>query len=594
METLKSIGRRHFARFVNVFFIFAIIVIVGLVVNHGFIDGNFHFFNRFYKPVNAVFSLLSIVMSLYLLLIADKKFLKVARMIFTVASVIYFIISVLWWANILTEYMDVHSLQVFFAIVIGFMAMSYKISSLGNSNLHPSLLFVLSFLFLIILGVFFLMLPHATYHRITFLQALFTATSAVTVTGLAVLDTGKDFTFLGQMIILFLIQLGGLGILTITNIFSMVFTASSSFKNRMMVSEMIKEMDNNNTFSTLFKIISITLLVEVIGAVLIYFSTFHSNIGAENRIFFSIFHSISAFCNAGFSTLSSSMNEEGVQFNYYFQLVVCWLIITGGLGYLVIINQYELVRRRITKFFATKNSYYLIDSSMGVNKISTNTYIVLKTTFILLIAGTLLFFFAEYFGTLEKHSPLGKIIVSFFNSTTARTAGFNNVDMASLGIPAVMLIMALMWIGASPGSTGGGVKTTTFAVALMNIWNLILGKNTNIVRNKEISQSTLNQVNAVILLSIFAISFGSFFISFFNQDLKFRDILFECISAYSTVGLSLGITSKLTAESQVAIILLMFLGRVSFLTFLIGIVGQIVKPKKQIEPYYPKENVFIN
>jgi len=490
--------------------------------------------------------------------------------------------------------MDVHSLQVFFAIVIGFMAMSYKISSLGNSNLHPSLLFVLSFLFLIILGVFFLMLPHATYHRITFLQALFTATSAVTVTGLAVLDTGKDFTFLGQMIILFLIQLGGLGILTITNIFSMVFTASSSFKNRMMVSEMIKEMDNNNTFSTLFKIISITLLVEVIGAVLIYFSTFHSNIGAENRIFFSIFHSISAFCNAGFSTLSSSMNEEGVQFNYYFQLVVCWLIITGGLGYLVIINQYELVRRRITKFFATKNSYYLIDSSMGVNKISTNTYIVLKTTFILLIAGTLLFFFAEYFGTLEKHSPLGKIIVSFFNSTTARTAGFNNVDMASLGIPAVMLIMALMWIGASPGSTGGGVKTTTFAVALMNIWNLILGKNTNIVRNKEISQSTLNQVNAVILLSIFAISFGSFFISFFNQDLKFRDILFECISAYSTVGLSLGITSKLTAESQVAIILLMFLGRVSFLTFLIGIVGQIVKPKKQIEPYYPKENVFIN
>lgn len=202
---------------------------------------------------------------------------------------------------------------------------------------------------------------------------------------------------------------------------------------------------------------------------------------------------------------------------------------------------------------------------------------------------------AEYHGTLSEHSLFGKIVVSIFNSTTARTAGFNNVNMKDLGIPAVMLLMALMWIGASPASTGGGIKTTTFAVALLNLWNQIIGKEKLIIRNREIPPSTINQVNAVILLSIFAISTGTFIISFSHPDVLFKDILFECISAYSTVGLSVGITPGLDNTSLIVLILLMFLGRVSFLTFLIGIFNTLSKRKESgIEPYYPKENVFIN
>ena len=185
-------------------------------------------------------------------------------------------------------------------------------------------------------------------------------------------------------------------------------------------------------------------------------------------------------------------------------------------------------------------------------------------------------------------------MVSFFNSTTPRTAGFNNVNMAELGLPAIMLTMALMWIGASPGSTGGGIKTTTFAVALINLWNQIRGREKIIVRNKEIPVSAVNQVNAVILLSIFAISFGTFLISFMQPELLFKDILFECISAYSTVGLSVGITPKLLDFSHITLIMLMFLGRVSFLTFLIGLFSMIFEDEKGCQPYYPKENVFIN
>jgi trk system potassium uptake protein len=205
-----------------------------------------------------------------------------------------------------------------------------------------------------------------------------------------------------------------------------------------------------------------------------------------------------------------------------------------------------------------------------------------------------LFLLAEYNGTLKEHSLFGKIVVSFFNSVTPRTAGFNNINMADMGIPAFMLTMALMWIGASPGSTGGGIKTTTFAVALLNLWNQIRGKDRLIINFREIPNVAINQVNAVILLSIFAISFGTFLLSFVNPGISFKDLLFECISAYSTVGLSVGITPGLGQFSHIVLIILMFLGRVSFLTFLIGIFSRLFSDSSGCDPYYPKENVIIN
>ena len=593
MDTFIEFGNKNFKFVTNIVFFLAILIISGQILEAGFTSEQLSLFNQLYRPLNLIFSILSAVMSLYLYLITKNIYIKAGRLLFFLISIIYFIISIFWLLNLFNNVIDVEGIRLFIAVFIGFMAISFKIASLGNSSIHPSLLFVLSFVFLILFGTFCLMLPAAAYKNVGFVQALFTSTSAVTVTGLAVLDTGKDFTLFGQTIIMILLQLGGLGILTVTNVFALVFKSTSTFKNRMMVSDMIKELDNKNTFSTLFKIIFITLMVEFVGAIFIYFSVVNNPEISTNPTFFAAFHAVSAFCNGGFSTLSNSLYEESVRHNYFLQLTICWLIITGGLGYSVMINHYLLLKNKVKNKLTTLKVTPL-KTKVDFARTSSNTRIILVTTSILLLVGTILFFLAEYNGTLKEHSLLGKIVVSFFNSATPRTAGFNNINMAEMGIPAFMLTMALMWIGASPGSTGGGIKTTTFAVAMLNLWNQIKGKDRLIINFKEIPNVTINQVNAVILLSIFAISFSTFLLAFFNPELLFKDLLFESISAYSTVGLSVGITPGLGQWSQIVLIILMFLGRVSFLTFLIGIFSRIFNESPGCDPYYPKENVIIN
>ncbi len=483
--------------------------------------------------------------------------------------------------------------QMYLSLLVAFIAISFKIADFGNTSIHPALLFILSFAFVILMGTFGLMLPEASERPVSFMQALFTSTSAVTVTGLTVLDTGKDFTFLGQCIIMMLLQLGGLGILTITNLFALVFQSSSSFRNRLMVGDMIKEINNKDTFNTLFKIILFTMGVELTGALFIYIFIYGDRSVTSNPLFFSLFHSVSAFCNGGFSTLSNNLYESTVRYNYAFQMVIAWLIITGGIGYTVLINHYILIKNKLHKVLIYLGIRQKIRGTALIRP-TLNTKIVIRTTFILLTVGTGLFMVSEYNGVLQDHSLPGKIMVSFFNAVTPRTAGFNNINMAELGIPAVMLTMALMWIGASPGSTGGGVKTTTFTIALLNLWNQIKGREKLIVLFREVPQAAINQINAVMLLSIFAISFGTFILAYFEPGLLFKDLLFECISAYSTVGLSVGITPGLSTTSHGTLIILMFLGRVSFLTFLIGIFNSISGNQKRTEVYYPKESVIIN
>jgi potassium uptake TrkH family protein len=586
-------GDRYFKQTANLVFTFGIFILLGQIIVTGFNSKQIQDFYILYKPINLIFSILCVLMSFYLFLSTKNIYIKVARFSFFLISICYFFIALIWILNLFHSDFDVEGLRLFLAVFIGFMAVSFKIASLGNTDIHPALLFILSFVFVILFGAFCLMLPAAANKSVTFLQALFTSTSAVTVTGLAVLDTGKDFTIFGQSIIMLLLQIGGLGILTITNIFALLFKSSSTFKNRMMVSDMIKEMNNNNTFSTLFKIIMITILVETIGAILIFIAISGKPNITNNPIFFASFHSISAFCNGGFSTLSNSLYEESVRFNYFFHITIAWLIITGGLGYSVIINHYYLLKNFVLSKISCIPALGIKYKKEQVRS-TMNSKLVLITTIILLVAGTLLFMVAEYNGVLREHGFFGKIIVSFFNSTTPRTAGFNNIKMEDMGIPAFMLVMALMWVGASPGSTGGGIKTTTFVVGLLNLWNQIRGRENIVIKNREIPSSAINQVNAVILLSIFAISFGTFLISFMNPEKLFKDILFECISAYSTVGLSVSLTPSLSEGAHIVLICLMFLGRVSFLTFLIGVFSQMFNDQPGTKPYYPKENVFIN
>jgi Trk-type K+ transport system membrane component len=305
--------------------------------------------------------------------------------------------------------------------------------------LNPAQLFMASFLGLILIGTLLLMLPRATHEGISAVDALFTATSAVCVTGLIVVDTGTYFTSLGQTIILILIQLGGLGIMTFASYFSYFFRGKSSYENQIMLKDMTNSEKIGEVFSVLKKIVLLTLAIETIGAILV-FVNLDPNIvkGFVDQVFFSIFHSISAFCNAGFSTLENSLYEPEFKFNYSLQLIIVFLFILGGIGFPILFNLYKY----FTYYF--KNQYARIQhpaNSIYVPwVININTRIVLVTTSILLVTGTLLFYFFEYDNTLDEHSQFGKLVVSFFGAATPRTAGFNSVDMSALNFSTIMII----------------------------------------------------------------------------------------------------------------------------------------------------------
>lgn len=455
--------------------------------------------------------------------------------------------------------------------------------------INPAQLFIGSFIFLIIIGTFLLMLPKATYDGISLLDALFTSTSAVCVTGLIVVDTGTYFTQFGQTIILILIQIGGLGIMTFASYFSYFFRGKSSYENQLMLKDVTNSQKLGEVFTVLKKIVLLTFTIELIGAVFIFFSVQKVLVpGFIDRIFFSIFHSISAFCNAGFSTLENSLYEAEFQFNYSLQLIIMGLFVLGGIGFPLLFNLYRyLVYYFRNKLISLRHPKESVHIPWILNL---NSRIVLVTTGILLLAGTVLFYFFEYNNTLAEHSTFGKIVVSLFGAATPRTAGFNSIDTSALNFSTIMIVFILMWIGASPGSTGGGIKTTTFALATLNFFSIARGKDRVEVYRRHISDLSMRRAFAIMALSLAVIGTAVFLIASFDSEMTLLSIAFECFSAYSTVGLSLGITASLSASSKLVIIATMFIGRVSMLTILIAILSRV----KHLNYQYPKEEILMN
>ena len=483
-----------------------------------------------------------------------------------------------------------HPYWLYLAIILVFIRELSAIKmNFKRAIFNPAQLFILSFFILIVIGGMLLALPNATHSGITLIDAMFTSTSAVCVTGLIVVDTGSFFTQFGQIIILVLIQAGGIGIMTFTSYFSFFFKGISSYENQLVLSQVTNTEKIAEVFTVLRKIILITFLIEGIGALFIFYSIDSTIIPfSTERLFFSVFHSISGFCNAGFSTLQNSFYEAPYQFNYPMHLIIASLIILGGLGFPIIFN--------LIKFLKAKINFYLL----GLNNkkqqqyiprlINLNTRIVLITTLVLIVGGTLLFYVFEYNNTLSEHSFAGKIATAFFGAVTTRTAGFNTVDTGALSVQTVFIVIFLMWVGASPGSTGGGIKTSSLAIAVLNIVSVVRGKSRLEVYNREIASPTVSKAFALITLSIFVISIAILSISFFEPDKSLLNISFECVSAYSTVGLSRGITADLSFASKLILIFTMFLGRVSTLTFLIAI---IKKGRSEIYKY-PSESILIN
>lgn len=476
-----------------------------------------------------------------------------------------------------------------FAIILTFIReFSEQNINYKKTLLNPAQLFIVSFLGIIIIGALLLKLPNATFQGISFLDALFTSTSAVCVTGLIVVDTGSYFTTFGQSIILFLIQAGGLGILTIASYFSYFFKGGATYENQLTLGDMTGANKLGEVFSTLKRILVITFSIELFAAVLIYSSLDKSLFNSFfERFFFSIFHSVSAFCNAGFSTLPNSFYETGFRYNYMLQGIVIVSFVLGGLGFPIVVNIIKYL-----KYFVAKKTLYIISKQQAHKPwvLNLNSRITLATTATLTVLGTIMFYINEYNNTLAEHKGIGKFITALFGAATPRTAGFNTVDMTALNFSTVMMLFLLMWIGASPASTGGGIKTNTFAIATLNFLSLARGKSKLEVFRREIADISVRRAFAVISLSLMVIGTGIIFISVFDSEKNLLDIAFECFSAYSTVGLSLGITASLSSASKLTIIAVMFIGRVSMLTLLIA----LIKKVKQKNYKYPEEELIIN
>lgn len=458
-----------------------------------------------------------------------------------------------------------------------------------NFYFNPTILFVISFLALILLGTVLLMLPRTTIVApLSFVDALFMATSAVCITGLTVTDISTNFSVFGQSVVMLLIQIGGLGIMTFTGFFGYFFSGGFSYKNQLMFGEILGENKLNSVISTLLTIIFITLFFELIGGVFIFFSLDAAQFESMGeRIFFSAFHAISSFCNAGFTILPEGMGEDIYRFSYGFQLAITCVFILGGLGFGTVYNFYAFLKQK-----AKQLVHRLFLRRPYIHKpraFSFNTRFILLCNGIVLILATLSYYILEQRHTLADDSSLmGDWVTSFFMANSARSAGFDNVNINFVATPTLIMMVTLMWMGASPGSTGGGVKITTVALAVMNIIALARGKESIEVYKRRIAVESVNKAFAIIVLSVLTITLSFVLMNFADPQQEMKALLFEVVSAYSTCGLSLGITPSLSATGKIILAITMFVGRVGTLTLLVA----FIKNTRNKSYIYPTEKIL--
>lgn len=455
-------------------------------------------------------------------------------------------------------------------------------------SLNPAFLFVVSFASIILVGTFLLLLPRATYNGISPVDALFTATSAVCVTGLLVVDVATQFTLMGKIILLSLIQVGGLGIMTFTALLGYLAAGSVSIQGQLALKDMVYSRRINNVIQLVTRIIAVTFFFEFIGVILINWSIDEDvSAGELDRLFFSVFHSISAFCNAGFSTLPHGLYEMPLRYNYTVHLIIAMLVVLGGMGFPITFNLFSLIRTRATNFIRKilknpKREHY-------TRIVHVSSKLAVATSAILLAFGFVAYLLFEQHGTLAQHPTLwGKLVTAFFGSVTPRTSGFNTVDFTAITLPTVMVYLLLMWIGASPGSTGGGIKTTTAAVAVLNVASVVRRKNRTEVFHTQISETSINRAFAIIIVSLLVMGLAVLLIGVNDSDKGMLRIAFEVFSAFSTAGITLGITQDLSMFSKAVLIVVMFVGRVGALTVIMALVHQVGRLPYQ----YPREEIM--
>lgn len=456
---------------------------------------------------------------------------------------------------------------------------------------NPSLILASSFLIIILVGAGLLMLPRATYNGISWIDALFISTSATCVTGLVSVDVPSTFTLEGQIIIMLLIQIGGLGVMTITSFFAMFFMGNTSLYNQLAVGDMISTNSLNSLLSTLLYILGFTLAIEGIGMTLIWFDI-HGTLGMTlyEELYFSAFHSVSAFCNAGFSTLPGGMGNDMVMHNHNFlYIVLSMLIVFGGIGFPILVNMKDTLFYYLRHFY----SWIFRRRRRFIKKIhlyNLNTKIVLFMTAVLLLAGTLIILLFEWNNAFSGMDTADKLVHAFFNSVCPRTAGFASVGLTTLSTQTLLLMIILMMIGGGTQSTAGGVKINVFAVILINLFAVLRGVERTYILHREISYDSVKRSNAALILYLLIVFVSIFIMTVVEPQASVMALVFECVSALSTVGSSLDLTPSLGNAGKMIIIVLMFVGRVGAFTLVSGLIRQ--EKKKNYK--YPSDNIIIN
>ncbi|MGJ7921060.1 TrkH family potassium uptake protein [Neobacillus sp. LXY-4] len=446
---------------------------------------------------------------------------------------------------------------------------SFKSSS-KLIRINPAQTLSLGFLGLIGIGTFLLMLPFATKdrHHLSFIDALFEATSAVCVTGLVVTDTETTFTIFGQIVLMVLIQIGGLGFMTIGILIALFLGKNIGLQGRLMIQESLNQLTLAGMVRLVKFVVGFTFIVEGIGAVILA-ARWASDFGLPKALYLGLFHSISAFNNAGFDIMGDFRSLTEYVGDFTVIMTISSLLIIGGIGYTVIL---DILRKKSLK------------------KLSLHTKLVLIMTLILNVVGTVLILILEYNnpGTLGGLGLKDKILGAYFHGVVPRTAGFNSLNTAELSLSSQFVTMVLMFIGGGSGGTAGGIKVSTFVIIILAVWTLIRGKEEVNIMERRIPKELIFRAFSITVYSLFVV-FLILFILTITENAPLNVLIFEVISAFGTVGMSMGLTPDLSLPGKVIIAFLMFIGRVGPLT----IAFALAKAKKKVPLKYVEEKIMI-
>ena len=443
---------------------------------------------------------------------------------------------------------------------------------LKNKSFSPYMTILLSFMVVTILGGILLSLPISMRYgkSVKLIDGFFIATSAICVTGLSSIDIGSVYNIFGQMVILVLIQLGGLGVITFTSVIIIMISKKIGYYTKKIVQE---DINIDTTFKIeeyVKKVIFSVIIIEFIGTVILFFE-FIKKFGFLKAVYYSFFHSVSAFCNAGFSLFSD--NLYGFKNSFIINMTIPLLIFLGGIGFSTILNCYNVLRKKEKRLTST-------------------TKLSIKISIFLVIIGMIAMLILEYSNksTIGNLSFGQKLEASFFQSVTTRTAGFNTISILGLKRSTSLLFVILMFIGASPGSTGGGIKTTTIGLIILGTLAILKNKDTIEYDKRSVSWRIYSKAITVLFISLIYTTICVFLLILFERNKNLLDLVFEVFSAFGTVGLSRNLTPSLADISKFILIVTMFVGRVGPLTIALALSKSNLKKGRYT---YPQENILI-